>query len=217
MHRAPTYLLAIPVTVMALLAHGIFQPHDGELQVVYTETTVGTTETIYANAFFSYTDGTADLKVAEIDCTTHTAVVAAGTRGPNPVSCARGQYFTTFGLTLALAAWIPIFHGGSEMYKLAYSMLLAAALALWFGYESVATATEHVRLADAADTTKTENDHTFPIVLIVTVVLSMTGAIAVVAKAADNLLDKTVGKLAEKGFDADSTNADYGPVAKGAF
>ena len=79
------------------------------------------------------------------------------------------------------------------------------------------TGVEHVRLADVADTTKTENDHTFPIVLIVTVVLSMTGAITMIAKAADNILDKTVGKLAEKGFDADPTNADYGPVAKSAF
>ena len=198
MHRGAVYILGISVTVIAILAYGVFQPRDSDLHISYYESTFvspdGGETKVHAHAFHSYSGG--DETVRDVDC----SLEQAGNANPHmqghtaPVSCSRSQWFTLFGFLFAVFAWVPTIlaqrdtDGGKTMYKLAYLMFLFAVVSLWFGYEHALAMADHKD--GAGQITSVEVDHTLPVLLLCVTLFSMLFVVGPLARLASTTLDK---------------------------
>lgn len=204
MYRGAVYVLGTATTVLAILAYGALQPRDSDLHITYYEATDTNNNTYHQHAFHSYSKD--NERVHDIDCTAEEAGNNAGEAPASggeytPVSCRRSQWFTLFGFLFAVFGWIPAMlavrdtDNGKIMYKLSYLMFLISALSLWFGYEHALAMSDHKSEAGTAPIKDVSIDHTFPIVLLVSVLVSMVFIIGPVARATSNALDAVADKV----------------------
>jgi hypothetical protein len=201
MHRSAAYVLGIPITVVAVLAYGALQPRDTDLHITYYEATHSNNKVSHAHAFHYYDKDSE--RIHDIDCSVQEAgssdnTANNGTAAGNfnaPVSCRRSQWFTLFGFLFAVFAWVPCLlatrgtDSGNVMYKIAYIMFLVSAISLWFGYEHALAMSDHQKTANDAVVKDVSIDHTFPVVLLSSVIFSMLFVIGPLARGLDGAFD----------------------------